>query len=338
MYKKIPLKPYPNGWYVLATSSEIQKGQIVPKKFAGKELVIFRTASGAIAISDAYCPHMGGHFGFGGTVEGESIKCPFHHFCFDTKGDCTATGYGTKPSSKLKLPVWHSSERNGFILVYFDELGRAPEWEVPEIDQTGWNETITTDYELSSHPQETTENSVDIGHFSIVHGYSNVKQLKDLTTSGPYLNTRYAMTRPGSLLSSRGTLTTEFEVHVYGLGYSFVEVDIPEYNIKSRQFVLPTPIGDGKINLKIGMSVKHIDKPSTVHPLLSVVPKSIFNKIVSRKAFEGYAHDVNQDFKIWQNKIYIDPPVLAKGDGPVAQYRIWSQQFYYQDREVVTLN
>jgi nitrite reductase/ring-hydroxylating ferredoxin subunit len=332
MYKKIPLKPYPNGWFVLANANEIGVSQIVPIKFAGQELIIFRTQSGQIAVSDAYCPHMGGHFGFGGTVEGESIKCPFHHFCFDTKGDCTATGYGTKPSPKLKLPVWHSRERNGFILVYFDEHGNAPEWEVPEIDQTGWNETITRDYLLESHPQETTENSVDIGHFSIVHGYSNVKQLKELNVDGHYLNTRYAMTRRGSLLGNKkGTLTTEFEVHVYGLGYSFVEVDIPEYGLKSRQFVLPTPLGDGNINLKIGMSVKYIDKPSTMHPLLSVVPKPLLNRIVAKKAFEGYAHDVSQDFKIWQNKIYIDPPILSKGDGPVAQYRIWSQQFYYPD-------
>lgn len=331
MYKKIPLKPYPNGWYVLATSDEVKTGGILTKKFVGKELVVFRTASGQVAISDAYCPHMGGHFGYGGTVEGESIKCPFHHFCFDTKGDCTATGYGTKPSPKLKLPIWHSRERNGFILVYYDEHGNAPSWEVPDIDQTGWNKTITRDYELESHPQETTENSVDIGHFTVVHGYSNVKQLKDLMLKGHYLNTRYAMTRQGSLLSRKGKLSTEFDVHVYGLGYSFVEVDIPELGLKTRQFVFPTPLGDGKINLKIGMSVKYIDKPSIVHPLLSLVPAQVFNRIVSQQAFKGYAHDVSQDFKIWQNKIYIDPPVLAKGDGPVAQYRIWSQQFYYPD-------
>jgi nitrite reductase/ring-hydroxylating ferredoxin subunit len=331
MYKKIPLKPYPNGWYVLANSNDIVQGQILMRKFVGKELVIFRTESGKIMISDAYCPHMGGHLGYGGTIEGETIKCPFHHFCFDTDGECTSTGYGTKPSPKLKLPVWHSRERNGFILVYYDEQGGSPQWEVPEIDQTGWNQTITTDYELNSHPQETTENSVDMGHFSVVHGYSNVKLLKELTLDRHYLNTSYAMTRKGSLLSNHGTLTTEFEVHVYGLGYSFVEVNIPAYNLMTRQFVLPTPLGDGKINLKIGMSVKKIDHAASIHPLLSIMPSGLLNKVVSRQAFKGYAHDVAQDFKIWQNKIYIDPPILAKGDGPVAQYRMWSKQFYYAD-------
>ena len=102
MYNPIPLKPYPNGWYVLANSQDVIKGQILSKKLAGKELVVFRTDSGKISVSDAYCPHMGGHFGYGGSVEGETIKCPFHHFCFDTDGTCTSTGYGTKPSPKLR--------------------------------------------------------------------------------------------------------------------------------------------------------------------------------------------------------------------------------------------
>lgn len=59
-------------------------------------------------------------------LEGESIKCPFHHFCFDTKGDCTATGYGSKPSSKLKLPTCIPDEKNDLILIWFDEKNNEP--------------------------------------------------------------------------------------------------------------------------------------------------------------------------------------------------------------------
>ncbi|MEZ5022899.1 MAG: hypothetical protein R2728_06485 [Chitinophagales bacterium] len=35
-------------------------------------------------------------------------------------------------------------------------------------------------------------------------------------------------------------------------------------------------------------------------------------------------HDVYQDFKVWQNKIYLTPPALSKGDGPIMQYRAWA--------------
>lgn len=64
---------------------------------------------------------------------------------------------------------------------------------------------------------------------------------------------------------------------------------------------------------------------------MNLIPRKIANKLLLYSTFKGYCYDVSTDFKIWQNKIYITPPALAKGDGPIAQYRSWAQQFYYQD-------
>ena len=36
----------------------------------------------------------------------------------------------------------------------------------------------------------------------------------------------------------------------------------------------------------------------------------------------------NEDIPIWENKVYRERPVLCDGDGPIAQYRRWCQQFY----------
>jgi nitrite reductase/ring-hydroxylating ferredoxin subunit len=327
MYQKIPLKPHPTGWYVVSASHELKKGDIVTRKFCGKDIVIFRTQSGKACVSDAHCPHMGAHLAHGGVVEGETIQCPFHHFCFDTNGNCTATGYGTKPSPKMKLGIWHYREKNGFIICWFDEQGREPSWEVPDIDNDGFSEILTTDLDLRSHPQETTENSVDIGHFAIVHGYSEVDVMKPLLTDGHYLTSRYTMSRRADFVGSDKLMRTEFDVHVWGLGYSFVEVDIPEMGMKSRQYVFPSPTTDGRINLKLGMSIK-LEEPAKIFAPLALLPKQFLTRLILPKAFKGYCSDVSQDFKVWENKIYIDPPVLAKGDGPVAQYRMWCRQFY----------
>lgn len=327
MYQKIPLKPYPTGWYVLSSSDELKKGDIVTRKFCGKDIVIFRTQGGKACVANAYCPHMGAHFAHGGVVEGETIKCPFHHFCFNIQGACTATGYGTKPSPKIKLHIWHYREKNGFILCWYDEHDNAPGWEVPDVDNDGFSAILTKDIELRSHPQETSENSVDIGHFSIVHGYSDVDVLKPLYIEGPYLTSRYTMARKADFMGSKKLIHTEFDVRVWGLGYSFVEVDMPDLGLKSRQYVFPSPIVDGKINLKLGMSVKVV-RPAKIFPLLTLMSKERLASLILPKAFKGYCNDVSQDFKVWENKIYIDPPVLAKGDGPVAQYRIWCRQFY----------
>jgi hypothetical protein len=34
------------------------------------------------------------------------------------------------------------------------------------------------------------------------------------------------------------------------------------------------------------------------------------------------------DIPIWENKIYVDKPNLCDGDGPIARFRKWAQQFY----------
>ncbi len=327
------LFPYPNGWYVLCKSEELKPGQLDSRKFAGQEIVLFRTEGGIPCATDAHCPHLGAHFGFGGSVEGETIRCPFHDFCFDVNGTCVKTGYGTKPPPKAILKTHHLREKNGFILIWFDANGLAPNWEVPEVSNEGWSEIRTTDFDLRSHPQETTENSVDVGHFSIIHGYSDVETLKELKTDGAYLNASYGFSRPGLLKGERNRIQAEIDIHVHGLGYSFVEVEVPKFGIKTRQYVFPTPIDGQKVNLKIGMSIKKIENSKKVNPILGLLPSRLVNSIVLNASFKGYAHDVSQDFKVWENKVYINSPALAKGDGPVGKYRQWARQFYYDKQE-----
>ena len=325
--KKTNLPPYPRAWYALSPSTELKVGEIKTIKFVGQEWVLYRTASGRAVLSDAYCPHMGAHFGHGGEVKGEQLRCPFHFFEFNPEGQCTATGYGTKPPPKCRLHTATVVERNGFILAWHDSDGGEPLWEIPTYDFEGWTVPVTKRYELSSHPQETTENLVDLGHFVVVHGYENVEIFEPLHREGPYAWAHYGMTRPQAALGQKN-VKANFRAHAWGLGYSFVEAQVPKYNLQTRMFVLPTPLDENKMQLTIGLSLKHPEKPSQIHPLLGLLPRSLVHKILVQQAFKAYSHDVEQDFAIWENKIYIDPPVLAQGDGPVWQYREWAQQFY----------
>ena len=323
--------PYPNGWYVICKTEELKAGEIQSKKFAGKDIVLFRTEKGEAAATDAYCPHMGGHFAHGGKVVGETIQCPFHFFCFDTKGNCTETGYGTKTPPKAILKTYHLREVNGFVVVWHDAKGNDPNWNVPETNAEGWSQIMTTDFKLRSHPQETTENSVDLGHFAIVHGYTNVEVLREAKADGPLLNSVYAFSRKAPAGWGKEPLRAEIELFSYGLGYSFVEVVLPRMGIKTRQYVFPCPIDGEYINLKIGMAIKTIENPGKIMRILSIFPKKLVTWFALRSAFKGYVHDVAQDFKIWENKVYMDNPALAKGDGPIMRYRKWAKQFYYED-------
>lgn len=326
------LYPYPDGWYAVGFSNELKNGELLTRPFMGKEVIVFRTESGQACVTEPYCPHMGAHLGHGGTVEGETVRCPFHGFCFDTKGECVSTGYGTKPNPKGKLHIYHAQEKNGIILVYYSHTGEAPTWDVPTLDMTDYTPLKYTMWELDSHPQETSENSVDIGHLSIVHGYEKVDVLEPLKTEGPYLYSKYTMTRRADFVGmSLSKIKANFEVHVHGLGYSFVQVEIPKMGMRTRQFVLSTPIGDNKIQLRIALAVEYIKKPGKIFPPFALLPSKLITKLVSKGAFKGFMHDVGQDFKIWENKVYVQPPALAAGDGPVGQYRVWAKQFYPKD-------
>lgn len=48
---------------------------------SGENLVAWRgMESDQVHVADAYCPHNGAHLGVGGTVRGDCIQCPFHHW------------------------------------------------------------------------------------------------------------------------------------------------------------------------------------------------------------------------------------------------------------------
>lgn len=107
--------PVPNGWYAVAVSGEIEPGRIATRRYFDQELVVFRTQQGEAAVFDAYCPHLGAHFGYGGRVEGEVLRCPFHGWSFTPSGACQAIPYAKRippNASAAKLPT---VERNGFI-------------------------------------------------------------------------------------------------------------------------------------------------------------------------------------------------------------------------------
>jgi phenylpropionate dioxygenase-like ring-hydroxylating dioxygenase large terminal subunit len=108
-------------------------------------------------------------------------------------------------------------EINGLILLWHDEKGKAPAWEVPEVAMKGWSKLLTIDWKLRSHPQETTENSVDIGHFVAVHGYKQVEVIKETVTEGPLLNATYAMHRKAGFLGkAKEHIRVEFYAEAHG--------------------------------------------------------------------------------------------------------------------------
>jgi hypothetical protein len=122
----------------------------------------------------------------------------------------------------------------------------------------GLDRSLFAEFDFNSHPQETSENSVDVGSFSIVHGYTGVETLHEMESHDHYLYAKYAMHRMADFVGKKKNIRTEFNVNVHGLGYSFVSAQIPDLGMETRHFVLPTPTDNGKLKITIGVSIKRI--------------------------------------------------------------------------------
>jgi nitrite reductase/ring-hydroxylating ferredoxin subunit len=327
---RFSLPPFPTGWFGLCHADELPAGGVLARTVCGRELAVFRTASGQAVAVDAYCPHLGAHMGHTGSVEGETLRCSFHGFRFDTSGTCVATGYGTKPPPRCVVGSWPLHEVNGWVLVHHDPAGRAPAFRVPAAPQEeGWTRTRTKTFQLPGHVQDLAENSVDIGHLGLVHGYREIETLAELEVEGPLLRARYAFRHPRGVMGLGRNARAEIDIRVHGLGYSQVEVTVAELGFQSRQFVLAAPAEEGKIELRVGMCMRRVKGArGVIAGILGLLPAALFDAFVASVAFDTFVHDVAADVPIWSTKRYADPPRLAEGDGPIGRYRRWARQFY----------
>ena len=325
--ERYPWSAFPTGWYAVAHSSELSKGGVLARHYFGRELAVFRTASGQAGVLDAICPHMGAHLGHGSRVEGEALRCAMHGFRYDAAGTCVSTPYAPKVPPAARAGAFPVCERNGVILMWYDAADRPPTFAVPQIEVGGFAPPLQRCLTIRAHPQETTENAVDLGHLSEVHGYRDIEVQRELHLDGASLSVGYGMTRPSPFRRGR-SLRAEFEISAHGLGCSFVEVHVVGTTLHAHYFVFATPIDGDRCDLRASMHVDRALRPGRVHWALGLVPRRFALPLVARLTFKGFLGDIQQDTRIWEHKHYVDPPALAQGDGPVGRYRHWARQFY----------
>ncbi|HEY6458762.1 MAG TPA: Rieske 2Fe-2S domain-containing protein, partial [Polyangiaceae bacterium] len=116
--RRFPFPRYPNGWFQVAYSDEVAPGAVVPLRYFGRDLVIFREERGDVHVLDAHCPHMGAHLGHGGTVKDGCVRCPFHAWRFDGTGQCVEVPYSARVPPRARVRPWHVREVNGLVLVW----------------------------------------------------------------------------------------------------------------------------------------------------------------------------------------------------------------------------
>lgn len=319
--------PVPRGWFAVATSAALRPGRAVPARIGDEQLVVWRTERSALGAAVAWCPHLGADLGRTGRVRGELLECGFHGFCFGIDGRCEATGYGGRVPKGAAIATLPVRETGGIVLAWHDPGGGVPDFDLPELPLEGWTPPRFATSTFAGHPFETTENSVDVGHLAVLHGYDEVAEVEPATVCGATLHARYEMTRGGHVSGVRlPTMRTEFEVTVHGLGVSIVDLTVHTIGACQRLYVLPTPIGDGRVLLRLGVTSRL--EPTDERPaLLRRVPPAIVARAAREMTLLALYYDVVQDRKVWTTKRHLPHPLLAEGDGPIGLYRKWGRQF-----------
>ncbi|MBT3585843.1 MAG: Rieske 2Fe-2S domain-containing protein [Halobacteriovoraceae bacterium] len=167
----------PKGWYVACKSSELKTKKPLSKKICGHQIVVFRGESGSVKALDSFCPHMGMNFAKDGKVVGEDIRCHFHFWTFNGKGECTdiPSVKGTVKKStcnRYKVQAYPVEEKYGLVWVYSDTVAPHPVFEIPELEGQEILYTHMKPFNRVAHPHITMMNSIDEQHMRTVHKLS----------------------------------------------------------------------------------------------------------------------------------------------------------------------
>ena len=100
-------------------ASDLREGAMLTGHVGDDEVLLVRQGGTALAIA-AHCTHYHGPLA-DGLVVGNTIRCPWHHACFDLK-----TGEALAAPALSPLTCWQAEERDGRIVVKGKKAQPAP--------------------------------------------------------------------------------------------------------------------------------------------------------------------------------------------------------------------
>ena len=301
------LPNYPMGWYSLGRSHELQVGEVKSAQACERELVMYRTRSGKVAVADAYCPHLGAHLGVNGKVKGETIQCPFHGWQFNTDGSCAGIPYCEKLPGRAQLQSWPTCEANGEIYFWYHEDGEEPQWEVPVVAQftdDEWTAPRFAEFDVPAHVQDIAENACDPVHFEFVHKQPDT---------------------PPSVVS------VDDDGRTMHLNADFTAEGMTGAKLHSTMFqpglaTVHNNYGPGA-EMLVYNSAQPITKSLTRMRWTLAVTKPI-EDLAGDQVMDGIIDGFGDDTPIWANKVHKRQPIFCPEDKTLVTYRKWVRQFY----------
>ena len=163
-------------WLPALLSEELPTPDCPPVRLEllSEKLLAFRDSSGQLGLIDEFCAHRGVSLWFGRN-EQNGIRCPYHGWKYNTKGDCVEVPSEAAESGfceKIKLKSYPMVEQGGVIWVYMGPADKQPPLPAWEFCTVKLDQTYSSKRYQDCNWLQAMEGGIDSSHVSFLHGGS----------------------------------------------------------------------------------------------------------------------------------------------------------------------
>jgi aminopyrrolnitrin oxygenase len=238
---------YPAAWYLFGPTKQLRRGP-VSKHALGRRLVAFRAAGGNVAVMEAHCAHLGADLGYG-TVQGETIQCPFHHWRYGCDGVCVAGPNPADPGPSPRLQTYPAEERHGYLFFF---NGPEPLFPLPFFCGSRAEDFVAGQpfrYVADCAWYMNAANGFDMQHFLCVHGRKLVGPCEIDRPARFAWRNRYRAEIVGSAKTDRFLRlcvgrTVDVSITSWGGPYMLMTADFPR--AQSYFLIATQPLDEGR--------------------------------------------------------------------------------------------
>ncbi|EFC49671.1 iron-sulfur cluster-binding protein, Rieske family [Naegleria gruberi] len=362
---------YPNGWFKICNSWDLSPGQVIYKSMLGLELAVYRAQhSKTVHAIDAYCTHLGANLSLG-SVNGECLTCPFHHWSFNGEGKCVSVGDSPLPMPILKKNGQFKSElsvQDSTLDIAKNKSGKLAE-SCEQVEECEHRDGIPSQAHTKSYtiierndnvylwfdaegrephwqPPSVRQNLFTHGKIAH-HIYCHIQEIPENGPDANHLNVVHREMRNtfGFVWNIWGAKWQKgekkedshvayFQVqHVSTAMNDRLKIPFSVVDVKGGQY------GPGLVMFEFSTILGKFDLVQTVTPvgpLHQHVEHVLYVPWYIPRFFAKWflilmTSFVEQDIPIWNTKTYLPKPVLVRTDGPIGQFRRWYSQFYSEN-------
>ena len=218
-------------WQPVATEADLPAdGSPLPLTVMNEKLVLFRDETGRLGLLGQHCPHRGADLSFG-RIEGGGLRCLYHGWVFDLKGQCLEQPAEPRASTfceKVKHTAYPVQASGEVIFAYMGE-GEPPLLPMLECLNAPPEHRYMWKFRERCNFLQALEGDIDPFHLTFLHRAMGSQQARNAPGTSDEFYDFYV----------RGTPRLEIERTDYGLRiYTMRELDERAY-LRVTNFMMP---------------------------------------------------------------------------------------------------